>query len=166
MKNESEVEKIFAVVSTDCGKDEVAPTWKSEFNEIFAESVYEGLQWTSGLVANILRSFLQDAITYETGWGKSKRNIEDAETLEKGLERIFGFGAKVFEKKILDILYTKLQLDTHTKNFGHDFKFSKEVKKAKKLFKSNLSSGERSIDEKCRSIGKIKGSTTKEECKC
>ena len=143
MKNENKLNEIFAITSTHLeGKN------GNSFDQKFGEAVYEGLQWTSGLVANILGSFLQDAMIYETGWGKSNRSIKDAATLEKGLERIFGFGAKVFEKKILELLYTKLQLDT--KQLGHDFKFSKEVKKAKQLYKSMKESDKRPIDDKCR----------------
>jgi hypothetical protein len=152
MKSDAELDQIFATVSAPA--DEGRTLRKDEFDGIFAESVYEGLRWTSGLVANILRSFLQDAMTYETGWGKSKRSIKDAATLEKGLERIFGFGAKVFEKKILEILYEKLQLNEHSQQLGHDFKFSKEVKRAKKLFNSKIRSGERSIDEQCKPKGR------------
>lgn len=152
MKSENELDQVFAVVPARVEDGKIR---KDNFDEMFAEAVYEGLQWTSGLVANILGSFLQDAMIYETGWGKSKRGIKDAATLEKSLERIFGFGAKVFEKKILEILYTKLQLSKCAQQSGHVFKFSKEVNKAKKLFKTKLSSDKRSINDRCKPSRRI-----------
>jgi len=129
---------------------------RNKFDEIFAEAVYEGLSVISSLVAPVVLMYLEnsglmkaklspleDAMVLEKGLMKSKLNMQDAIALEKGLGRIFGFGAKVFEKKILDVLYAKIQLN---KEIGQSFKFANEVKKASELYKSRLCAcaGERS----------------------
>lgn len=121
---------------------------RDNFDEIFAEAVYEGLSVIGTLVAPVVLMYLendgliksklnplQDAMVIERGLMKSKLSIQDAIALEKGLEKIFGFGAKVFEKKILDILYAKLQL---TKEIEQSFEFANEVKEASELYKSKL----------------------------
>ncbi len=125
---------------------------RNKFDKIFAEAVYEGLSFIGSLVAPVVLLYLensglmkskldplQDAMVSDSGLMKSKLNMQDAIALEEGLERIFGFGAKVFEKKILDILYAKLQLD---KEIEQNFVFAAEVKKASELYKSrpNISS--------------------------
>lgn len=121
---------------------------RNKFDEIFAEAVYEGLSVIGGLVAPVVLmhlensglmksklSPLEDFRVLDSGLMKSKLNMQDAIALEKGLEKIFGFGAKVFEKKILDILYAKLQLN---KEIEQNFEFANEVKKASELYKSKL----------------------------
>lgn len=119
---------------------------KNEFDEVLAEAVYEGLSWISNLVAPALQAYLQDATTIEVGLRKPKLNTQDAKVLQKSLERIFGFGAKVIEYRILEILYAKLRMG---KEIEQNFNFSSEVEKAKQLYKSQLCAGERSINEKC-----------------
>jgi len=119
---------------------------RNKFDKIFAEAVYEGLSLIDRLVAPMVLLYLensglmkskldplQDAMVHDSGLMKSKLNMQDAIALEKGLENIFGFGAKVFEKKILDILYAKLQLN---KEIEQNFEFATEVKKASELYKS------------------------------
>jgi len=59
--------------------------------------------------------------------------IDDLEAFEGGLKKIFGFGAKVIEKKILEVLYIKLEVTMEIKD---DFKFAEEVKNAQKLLDS------------------------------
>jgi len=106
---------------------------RNTFDEIFAEAVSEGLSWFSSLIAPVI--LISDATTPDSGRMKSKLYIEDAMVLEKSLEMVFGFGAKVLEKKILEVLYAKLQVNN---NIGHSFKFAKEVEKASELYKSKL----------------------------
>jgi hypothetical protein len=105
------------------------------FEEILAESVYEGLSWVSGLVAPILDASIEGATKVEIGVRKSKMNMKDLEAFEKGMERIFGVGAKVVEYRILKILYSKLELN---EQIEQNFRFSDEVQIAKGLYRSRL----------------------------
>jgi hypothetical protein len=120
-------------------------TMTKEFDEIFAEAVYETLSWTSCFVAPVLHVYLHDAMASEIGLRKSKLSIQDARDLENGLEKIFGFGAKIVEYRILGTLYTKLRLK---EQLEQNFKFSSEVEKARKLYESRLGAIKRSADEK------------------
>jgi len=67
---------------------------------------------------------------------KSKSSIESLESFSEGLESIFGFGSKVIEMKILEILCIKLQLAERTE-IPDKFEFAKEVGKIFKLCKVN-----------------------------
>jgi hypothetical protein len=107
------------------------------FEENLAEAVYEGLSWVSSIVASTLDMYVQDALTVETGLRKAKLSIRDCENLEKGLEKAFGFGAKVVESKILKILHSKLGV---SKAIEANFKFSNEVRIARELHSSRLHS--------------------------
>lgn len=106
-----------------------------DFEENLAEAVYEGLSWVSSVVASILDMYVQDALTVETGLRKTKLSIQDCEYLEKGLEKAFGFGAKVVESKILKILHSKLGI---SKTIEADFKFTDELRMARDLHSSRL----------------------------
>ena len=108
-----------------------------DFEENLAEAVYEGLSWVSSVVASTLDMYVQDALTVETGLRKAKLSIHDCENLEKGLEKAFGFGAKVVESKILKILHSKLGV---SKAIEANFKFSNEVRIARELHSSRLHS--------------------------
>jgi len=108
-----------------------------DFEENLAEAVYEGLSWVGNIIASTLDMYLHDALTLETGLRKTRLSIQDCENLEKGLEKTFGFGAKLVENKILRILHTKLGV---TRAIEANFKFSDEVKTAKELHNSKLHS--------------------------
>ncbi len=112
-----------------------SPRETQNFEENLAEAVYEGLSWVSNVVAPALETYLQDALTIETGLRKAKLNIQDCENFEKALEKAFGFGAKVVEHKIIKILHSKLGVN---KAIEADFKFSDEVRMARDLHCSNL----------------------------
>jgi hypothetical protein len=104
---------------------------ETDFEEALSQAINEGLACISTTVAPVLRAHLDDAVTWEIGLVKSRSTIKDAGALEKGLEKMFGFGAKVFEKKILDALYVRLSLDpTNRQNLS----FLEAVKKAKEIF--------------------------------
>jgi len=105
------------------------------FEEHLAEAVYEGLSWVSGVVASLLDMYVQDALTVDSGLRKTKLSIQDCEKLEKGLERAFGFGAKVVESKILKILFSKLGVD---KAIKENFNFTDELRVARELHSSRL----------------------------
>ena len=106
-----------------------------DFEENLAEAVYEGLSWVGSVVASTLDMYLQDALTLETGLRKTRLSIKDCENLEKGLEKTFGFGAKLVESKILRILHSKLGV---TRAIEANFKFSDEVRTARELHSSRL----------------------------
>jgi len=105
------------------------------FEQAFAEAVGEGLEYISESVAPVLRIYLSDAMSVDIGLIKSRLNTDDADALEKGLEKILGFGARIFEKKMLLSLQAKLGLQCEIeRNFG----FSKEVKKIRNLYERKI----------------------------
>jgi hypothetical protein len=110
-----------------------------DFEEILAESVYEGLSWASSVVASIIEMYIQTASrnapgsNVEIGMRKAKLSIQDCENLEKCLDKTFGFGAKVVECKILRILHSKLGVN---KEIEADFSFLDEVRTARELHSS------------------------------
>lgn len=104
---------------------------ESNFEEALSHAINEGLASISAIVAPVLRAYLDDAVFYEIGRMKAQSSVKDARKLEAGLEKMFGLGAQVFEKKILESLYTRLSLKLET---GQNLSFSQAVKKAKVAF--------------------------------
>lgn len=96
-----------------------------EFNMFLAEALHESLNSISPYIPSVVYFYLE-----KNGSIKSDRHIKDPEAFEESLKEIFGFGAKVIEKKILESLYVKLQAPRKIKD---DFKFSEELKNAQKL---------------------------------
>jgi len=92
--------------------------------------VNEGLSSICSSAAPSVLFFLE-----KNGSIKAKSNIESLKAFSEGLERIFGFGAIVIEKKILEILCTKLQLPDQKEN-PNNFEFAKEMGKAIELHKA------------------------------
>ena len=115
-----------APASITIGKDE-------EFEEALAEAVGAGLEYISEAVAPILRIYLSDAMSIDVSMLKSRLNDNDAEALQNGLENMLGFGARIFEKKMLLSLQSKLGLRYQ---FERNFVFSEEVKKARNFFEN------------------------------
>jgi hypothetical protein len=105
----------------------------AKFEEILAESFFEGLSWFNSTLAPVLDTHIRGASTVEIGVRKTRLNIRECEDLEKGLERVFGSGAKIVESKILKILNSKLRV---SREIEPNFNFSDEVKKARKEYKS------------------------------
>ena len=103
----------------------------AEFEEILAEAVYEELSLISRMVAPAIDICVQKATNVEIGLRKTRLDINDCEELEKGLEKVFGFGGKVIECRILKSLNTKIGVSQEIKQ---NFKFSDEVKTARKLY--------------------------------
>lgn len=99
-----------------------------KFYVVLAEAVREGLSSISPSIPPVVFFVLQ-----KDGIIQSDHLIDDPEAFEEGLKKIFGFGAKVIEKKILEVLYIKLQVPREIKD---DFKFAEEVKSAQKLLDS------------------------------
>lgn len=102
---------------------------QSKFHVFLTEAVNEGLSSISPSIPPVVFFYLK-----KDGSIQPDCLIEDLEAFEGGLRKIFGFGAKVIEKKILEVLYMKLQIQKEIKD---DFKFAEEVKSAQKLLDSN-----------------------------
>ncbi|MCW4051811.1 MAG: hypothetical protein NWE78_01210 [Candidatus Bathyarchaeota archaeon] len=100
---------------------------EDSLNAILVEAVNEGLSNICGSAGSAVIFFLEN-----NGSIKSKTKIGSVESLSEGLESIFGFGSKVIERRILEVLYLKLQL-SGKKGTPSDFDFVNEVKKAFKL---------------------------------
>lgn len=100
---------------------------KDQLDAILAEAINEGLSRICSSAAPSVLFFLE-----KNGSIKSRSNIENLETFVEGLESIFGFGAKVIEKKILEVLHMKLQLPKPKEN-QDNFEFAKEMGKAIEL---------------------------------
>jgi len=110
-------------------------TETSEFERALAQAVCKGLEAISDTVAPVLRIYLDDAMAIEIGLIKSRISVKNAKLLERGLEKVFGFGARVFEKKILENLHANLALEIE---IPPNFNFSKSVELAKELYESKI----------------------------
>jgi len=98
------------------------------FHVVLAEAVYEGLSSISPSVPSVVFFYLKKSRAIQ-----SDQYIEDPQAFEDGLKKIFGFGAKVIEKKILEVLYVKLEVP---RTIEEGFRFAEEVKNAQKLIDS------------------------------
>ncbi|MDH5448730.1 MAG: hypothetical protein OEY24_00465 [Candidatus Bathyarchaeota archaeon] len=98
-----------------------------QLNLIILEAIDKGLSIVCGSAAPSVLFFLENY-----GAIKSKSHIENLESFSEGLEKIFGFGSKVIEKKILEVLYSNLQLPQPTE-IQDEFEFAKEVEKISNL---------------------------------
>ena len=103
---------------------------KDRINAILVEAVNEGLSSICSSAASSILFFLE-----KNGSIKSTSNIENLKTFAGGLERIFGFGAMVIEKKILEVLCMRLQLPD-PKETKNNFEFAKEIGKAIELYEA------------------------------
>lgn len=112
------------------GEGETALREKGRINEILVEAVNEGLSSICSSAAPSVLFFLE-----KNGSIKSTSNIGDLKTFAKGLERIFGFGATVIEKKILEVLCMRLQLPD-PKETKKNFEFAKEIGKIIELYEA------------------------------
>ncbi len=99
---------------------------QSKFYVVLAEAVDEGLRSISPAIPPIVLSYMN-----KTTSTRSSHHIDDPKTFDESLKEIFGFGAEVIEKIILDALYRKLQAP---KEIKHNFNFVEEVKNAQKFF--------------------------------
>ena len=120
---------------------------ETDFEKALSQAINEGLGSISTIVAPVLRSYLDNAVIYEIGRMKKRSTIKDVRNLEKGLEKMFGFGAKVFEKKILESLYIRLSLKLET---PRNLTFSQAVKKAKEAFDSKKRKNKKNTSGKVR----------------
>ena len=105
----------------------------ADFERVLSQAINEGLTSISTIVAPVLRTYLDDAVVSEVGRMKSRSSIKDLKALENGLEKMFGFGAKVFERKILESLCAKLSIDMEMRE---DLCFSETIEKMKRIYES------------------------------
>lgn len=116
------------------------PQTGEEFAKILIEAVDYGLR--------ILGESSEKAIFYhlEKDYFITKRKVpEHPEAFRKGLESIFGAGAIVIERSILEYLYSKLGLK-HEEN--RNLRFVDSLNKAKEMWLEN----HRRVDEDARLI--------------
>lgn len=99
---------------------------QSKFHVVLAEAVQEGLSNISPSIAPVVLSYMNKKAPV-----RSDNYVDDPEAFDESLKEIFGFGAKVIEKSILEVLYGKLQ---SPKEVNQDFNFVQEVKNAQKFF--------------------------------
>jgi hypothetical protein len=92
---------------------------------ILTEAVHEGLSSICPSIPSVVFFCLR-----KDGSIQSDNMVRDPGAFEESLNKIFGFGAKIIEKKILEVLYIKLQAP---KEIRGSFKFIEEVKNAQKL---------------------------------
>jgi len=98
---------------------------ESKFNMVLVQAVQEGLDSIGPSISDAVLFHLQRTDAIRCG-----PSLVDPEAFDDGLTRIFGYGAKIIEKRILEVLYEKLEAPRKIKG---DFRFSEEVKKAQKL---------------------------------
>ena len=98
---------------------------QSKFNTVLAQAVREGLDSIGPSISDAVLFHLQrtEAVCFD-------RYFVDIEAFDDGLKKIFGYGAQVIEKRILEVLYVKLEAP---RKIGGCFRFPEEVKKAQKL---------------------------------
>ena len=101
---------------------------QSKFDLVLAEAVQEGLSSIGSSIPSVVLFYLK-----KKGSIQSNHYIDDPEAFDEGLKKIFGFGTKIIEKKILEVLYIKLEVPRKIEN---DFNFAAEVKKAQRLLDS------------------------------
>jgi hypothetical protein len=127
----NELDQTHAKATQELDVESIEET--EEFEEFLAEAVYDELSLISNMVASALDICIQKATSVEIGLRKTRLNVNECEDLEKGLEKVFGFGAKVIECRILKALNAKIGASQDIKQ---NFKFSDEVRTARKLYKS------------------------------
>lgn len=103
---------------------------KQQLYSVLIEAVNEGLTVMCSSAASSVYFFLE-----QSGSIKSRREIGDLKNFSEGLENIFGYGSKVIEKKILEVLCTKLQLP-RPHELPDEFELDTEVRRVFDLHQS------------------------------
>ena len=109
-------------------KEEKVHRQSSKLEVILYQAVYEGLHDVCTSIPDVILGYLEKEGSVGPG-----RVINNPENFDEGLKKMFGFGANILEKKILEILYDKLQIDRAVKN---SFSFSKEVQNVYEILPS------------------------------
>lgn len=103
-------------------------SWKqrvSKFDLILSQAVREGLSSICTSIPFVILPCLEKDGSIGPGGV-----VNDPKIFDESLKKIFGFGAKVIEKRILEVLYIKLQID---RKVGSSFSFSEEIKNVQKM---------------------------------
>lgn len=103
---------------------------KQQLHSVLIEAVNEGLAIMCSSAASSVYFFLE-----QNGSIKSRREIGDLKNFSEGLEDIFGYGSKVIERKILEVLYSKLQLP-RPHQLPDEFELANEVERVFDLHQS------------------------------
>ena len=88
---------------------------KSQFNTILFEAVRDGLSSIGASIPPAVLPYFERKGSIGPG-----SVINNPETFHENLKEIFGFGSKLIENKILEVLYTKLGISPETEN-NHSF---------------------------------------------
>ncbi len=92
---------------------------------VLAEAVQEGLDRIGPSISEAVIFYMQKKAAIQID-----NHEVDPEVLDDCMKGIFGWGAAIVERKILECLYMKLQIRIKIKS---SFAFADEVKKAQKL---------------------------------
>lgn len=98
------------------------------FGAILFNAAYEGLQSMGASIPLTILPYLEKNGSVGPG-----SIVCDVKRFDEGLKEIFGFGAKLIEKRILEILYTKLKINNKIED---DFTFPEKIKNVQKQVKS------------------------------
>ncbi|UCH31820.1 MAG: hypothetical protein JSV05_10130 [Candidatus Bathyarchaeota archaeon] len=104
--------------------------YSKEFSSMLSEAIQEGLSIICSSAASSILLCLKSDEAIE-----SPSKIERLTKFSQGLDDIFGFGSKIIEKQILEVLYLKLQLPPTI--IPDKFRLVEEVDKAFDQYTSN-----------------------------
>jgi len=99
------------------------------FSTVLTEAVQEGLDSIGPSISDAMLFYIQK----KAGVQLDQYDL-DPEVFDDCLKAIFGWGAEIVEKKILECLYLKLEVKIKVKT---GFVFIDEVKRARKLLDSS-----------------------------
>ena len=98
---------------------------KLEFGTVLTEAVHEGLDSIGPSIADAVLFYMKKKAAIQPD-----RHDLDPEIFDGCLKGLFGWGAEIVEKRILECLYLKLEVRI---KIERGFVFADEVKKAQKL---------------------------------
>ena len=101
---------------------------KLEFDTVLTEAVHEGLDSIGPSIADAVLFYLKKKAAIQPNC-----HDLDPEVFDCCLKGLFGWGAEIVEKRILECLYLKLEVRI---KIDRGFVFANEVKKARKLLGS------------------------------
>ena len=106
--------------------------WEEEFDGLLMLAINEGLRSFAGeLAAKAIYYHLERVMGAEID-----QLIRSPEKFAEGLEKMFGYGAKILETIILEKLYEKLNLNFKEKE---NYKFTDYVEDAKRYYQRTKS---------------------------
>ena len=100
----------------------------SGFNMMLFHALYKGLNNIGTSIPPAILSYLK-----KEGSVGPDQTVNDPKALDRDLQKIFGFGAKVVEKKILEVLNEELRISTGIED---NFNFAEKVLKIQKKYSS------------------------------